>query len=90
MSNNKKVIIFTMPSCAPCDKLEKDMKHKDRVEFQDVEKSDEARNLAFKHGIRTAPSALLKSKEGYKKCEIYFDHKRASAVAKCEGEEIEL
>lgn len=90
MAEKERLIIFTQPGCPPCDKLKKDMKDPDKVDWQDVSKSKKARERAQRHGINSAPGALLATKEGYKKCELYFDHQKGRPVADCEGKEIDL
>jgi len=89
-NSEEKVIIFEMDNCPPCEALKKDIKERDKVEFRNVDKDKEALNLALKHGLKNAPSTLLKTAKGYQKCDIYFDHKLGKVVVECEDKKIEL
>jgi len=91
MSDKKeKIIIFVTNNCPPCDKLLGDIKEKDKIEVRNVDRSKKDLELALKHGLSSAPSALLKEGKKYKVCDIYFDKEKKRPVAECEDRIIEL
>lgn len=60
--SNKKVVIFTSPTCGPCKRLKPELAEqaeKRGFEFEIVELSDETRPKFVEKGIRNVPVTML-------------------------------
>lgn len=78
----KKIKILSHRSCSGCKQLKEDIKKNgtdEKVEFLDLEKSEEAKRLADKHNITTVPTAI----KGNKKCKIFKNNINNKVVFKC-------